>query len=121
MFVAAEVSTIKAVRRNVFAGSVLLKNRLLQQITKYKKIECTYQTHLWSGDSGGALSVFFFLFRKKICAYAWFVTLFDNCLLVMIQAKDQRLLKDLTEPVRAPDTCESASQRKRDKKAFRHL
>lgn len=39
----------------------------------------------------------------------------------MIQAKDQRLLKDLTEPVRAPDTCESAWQTKRDKKAFRHL
>lgn len=29
MFVAAEVSTIKDVRRIVFAGSVLLKNRLL--------------------------------------------------------------------------------------------
>lgn len=108
MFVAAEVSTIKDVRRIVFAGSVLLKNRLLQQITKYKKFSahirliCGVETLVEHSLS------LFFSFQKKICAYAWFVTLFDNCLLVMIQAKDQRLLKDLTEPVRAPDTCESA-------------
>lgn len=107
MFVAAEVSTIKDVRRIVFAGSVLLKNRLLQQITKYKKLvhisDSSVEWRLW-----WSTLCLFFSFQKKICAYVWFVTLFDNCLLVMIQAKDQRLLKDLTEPVRAPDTCESA-------------
>lgn len=110
MFIAAEVSTIKAVRRNVFAGSMLLKNRLLWQIIKYKKLSAHIIRLICGVETlvEHSLSFFFFLFRKKICPYAWIVTLFDNCLLVMIQAKNQRLLKDLIEPVRAPDTCESA-------------
>lgn len=68
MFVAAEVSTIKAVRRNVFAGSMLLKNRLLWAFIKYKKLSAHIIRLICGVETlvEHSLSFLFFLGKKSV-------------------------------------------------------